>query len=310
VEGPIKESETYHQVKDLSLITYNVLLDTMDGKNRLFPYIFQSAIRYRKILDELKERQPLFISLNEVTNTMLEMVENEDWIQQNYHMSVNKPIGRIGNVLLSKLKPKSTHLISVHKLDSEPILTNTYNMDVNGNKFTMTVSSLHLTSIDKNYKIREQQFNELHDELLIINKDGPHILMGDMNFHSEDENKVFLSKGYVDCWLRINDHKEGYTFDAKKNKLIQIMFFGMEHRRMRLDRVLIYDVNNKLNIKNMEIIGTEPIFPEREYKGKSKLYGWYLLLRGLNPRNSEEIYGRYLYNSDHYGLTAELEIGN
>ena len=56
----------------------------------------------------------------------------------------------------------------------------------------------------------------------------------------------------------------------------------------------------------MEIIGKNPIFQDRIYNGKSKLYGLYLLLKGLNPKNKESTYGRYLFNSDHYGLSAEI----
>ena len=95
-----------------------------------------------------------------------------------------------------------------------------------------------------------------------LTKNGPNVLAGDLNFHSEDENKPFLSKNYRDCWLQINDDKEGYTFDAKNNKLIRVMFFGFENRRMRLDRVLVYDTQNLLQPNNIEIIGTDPIYPE------------------------------------------------
>jgi len=57
----------------------------------------------------------------------------------------------------------------------------------------------------------------------------------------------------------------------------------------------------------MEVIGKNPIFPEQVSNGKTKLlYKWKLLLKGLNPKNKESTYGKYLFNSDHYGLSAEL----
>ena len=301
-----ENSNEIHQIDNLSLVTYNVLLNTLNGKQRLFPYIFQHDIRYRNILDELKRIQPLFISLNEVTRYMLDMIEGEDWIQENYYMSVDeKLVASNGNVWLSRLNPVLTHQINMPE-SLKPVITNVYNIRMNNKEFTMTFSSVHLTSIDKNYKIRERQFDALHNQLLIINENGPNILAGDMNFHSEDENKVFLSKNYRECWLQINDNKEGYTFDAENNKLIQVMFFGFEHRRMRLDRILVYDKDDLLKPNNIEIIGTEPIYPDISCKNTSKPYGWLLLLKGLNPYNLESNYGRYLYNSDHFGLSAQL----
>ena len=168
-------SNETHQIDNLSLVTYNVLyvtnvlLNTLTGTHRLFPYIFQDETRYRSILDELKTIQPLFISLNEVTRYMLDMIEKEDWIQENYYMSVDKPIAKHGNVLLSRLNPTSAHLITLPELP-KPVITNVFNVNLNDKTFQMTFSSVHLTSIDTNYKIRERQFSALHEELLSINE--------------------------------------------------------------------------------------------------------------------------------------------
>ena len=302
----------YMDTQNLSFITYNVLLDTINGKKSIFPNVLKPKIRYKSILDEIKESQPTFISLNEVSQFMLSMIKNEDWIKENYFLLVDEPIEKHGNVLLSKTKPSTVYLTEVADCPKK-IITGIFNFKNGEKQFKLSVSSLHLTSMDYNYPVREKQFRQFDEEIKSINPDGPNVLMGDMNLHSEDENHIFLSRGYRDVWLQINDDKEGYTFDAATNKLIQVMFFGFEKRRMRLDRLLIYDKNNMLIPKAMEIIGTKPIFPDIEYKefrGRNILYGWYLLLRGLSPNNSEKNYGKYLYNSDHYGLSAQIEISS
>ena len=67
-----------------------------------------------------------------------------------------------------------------------------------------------------------------------------HILQGDMNFHSEEENQIYQSHQISDSWLCKYDIKNnpGYTFDSHQNQMINEKYWGFERRRMRLDRIL------------------------------------------------------------------------
>ena len=167
----------------------------------------------------------------------------------------------------------------------------------------MSLSAVRFTSFASKYKIRIKQFNALDSHLKNLPGCDLHILAGDMNFHKETENTVYLSKDYQDCWLSSNPDSPGYTFDSHNNKLIHVMFGGMEDRRMRLDRILLYDKKQILKIREMNIIGTKPIYPNRVYRNHFGLYALSLLLRGA-IYDSERIYSRYLHNSDHYGLST------
>lgn len=296
---------TVPNVQNLTIVSYNVLLDTLDGKRRVFPHIFQHERRYEAILAELKRRDPTFISLNEVTDTMMNLLREDEWVRDQYYMSVDSdPAAAHWNVILSKIPAEECHVFSLLNLKKRA-LTNLYRLTYREQELRLTFTSVHFTSMDFNVKKRWGEFNDLHERLNALDC-STHILAGDMNLHSEDENAIFLSKNYKDCWLQINYDKEGYTFDSKTNRLIKAMFGGFEKRRMRLDRILLNDPDNVLKTEKMEVIGKDPIYPEMVYNGDTKLYLWYLLARGLSSKNTEERYGRYLHNSDHYGLSAEL----
>lgn len=90
------------------------------------------------------------------------------------------------------------------------------------------------------------------------------VLQGDMNFHSEDQNQIYMVHGLRDAWMERYDVKgePGYTFDASKNWLINQLYWGFERRKMRLDRIL-YSSSN-MEIKDIKIVFNEPIFKEKE----------------------------------------------
>lgn len=301
-----------NRIDQLTAITYNVLYDTWDGKTQYFRHIFQPEIRYRHVLLELECKNPTFISLNEVSNTMLDLIKESEWVKENYYLTVDdnpqwysKPVYHF-NVILSKIPAYETHMFILPGLPKK-VLTNMYQVDFCGRFFDMSFSSIHLTSIDRNYDKRIAQFNVLHDWLQRLPNCPVHILAGDMNFHDESENTIYLSKGYQDCWLKTNPDDPGITFDSINNKLIHVMFGGMEKRQMRLDRMLLYDNNNMLKPDKMEIIGNKPVFPDRVHNYTSKWYAIKLWLRGIWSSN-ENVYSKYLYPSDHFGGYVEFGL--
>ena len=61
-----------------------------------------------------------------------------------------------------------------------------------------------------------------------------HILQGDFNLHSEEENKNYQANNLSDCWCLVHkiENEEqlsknpGYTFDGSRNGMIQEMYWG------------------------------------------------------------------------------------
>lgn len=298
----------------IECITFNVLFDAKEGiayKNN----IVYSRDRYIDTLTKLSEKMVDIITLNEVTNTFLGMVEECDWVRENYFISEitsnneNSSINDFGNLILAKIRPVDSKVFKVDTLP-RPIVTGIFNVQNDKNNVVkFSVTSAHLTSLDKNFDKRQKQLISIKKELSKLSTDL-NIIQGDMNFHSESENDCLELIGYDDVWSQFYDIRDnpGYTFDGKLNQMIQEIWYGFENRRMRLDRVLMTP-NDMFSIKNIELIFNKPIYGtskelEQMSLGKATILYFFDLLGITIFRNKED----YLFNSDHFGLITMFGI--
>ena len=131
-----------------------------------------------------------------------------------------------------------------------------------------------------------------------------------MNFHSEEENSILPTLELKDAWLMVNNLEEnpGYTFDTKYNEMINEIYWGFEGRRMRLDRVFL--TGNVFDIEEIKVIFDEPIHGEKKEVNRTGI------IKGSLSFLSDTIFShnlfrekeKYLFKSDHFGLSATLKL--
>ena len=66
------------------------------------------------------------------------------------------------------------------------------------------------------------------------------IILGDFNYHLQDETQNIYKNGFSDLWLEPGHHYQmsPYTWDGQKNSMITA-FLPFDNRRMRLDRIIL-----------------------------------------------------------------------
>jgi len=183
----------------------------------------------------------------------------------------------MGNVILSRFPLTELYYYTFSKLARGVIVAVFNNMS---NKQRTAVCSAHLTAFAENDSVREIELKEFTDAL--INNTffavDDYLVVGDLNFHKLSENLLPEKLGYLDLWNETRFGNEyGCTFDAERNSLIKVVYFGMEHRRMRLDRILAS--------KNCKWFAKTPM----TIFGDKKIKNW-----------------DYLFISDHFGLSIDL----
>ena len=89
------------------------------------------------------------------------------------------------------------------------------------------------------------------------------------------ENKYLETYDFIDLWLEKHSHMKGYSWDPKRNSMLNIML-PLENRRMRLDRIWVKN-NTEFIIDDISMFGDRRI-------------------------------GNWLYPSDHWGIIANFRI--
>ncbi len=116
-------------------------------------------------------------------------------------------------------------------------------VSADGSNIRLGVCSIHTTATERLYKARELQL----EEITRVGGDDPlnldeYYLMGDMNLHFKEEDQQVERLGLIDLWHETHkfDHhlvENSFTFDAKRDTLVQMTYLNLERRQMRLDRV-------------------------------------------------------------------------
>jgi len=274
----------------LRIATHNVLKVT----NWFLELIIRSPERFQKEMEILKELNADIIGLNEVTLPFLHLLQNQDWVRENYYLSdvislnnnkneepttVNKTVfdhSEMGCVILSKYpfdNLYSFEFSSTSNCDRDVIIGSFFDNQFN-------IVSAHITAYEEHFNRRETQMKELCETLDQNLHNNNVIIMGDLNLHLVKEDLLIPKIGYIDLWKPSVEDENGYTWDTKTNSLIN-KFLLLDRRRMRLDRIIAK--------KGCEWV------PEDESKNGVIIFA------------NEPVYkNRYLYCSDHFGLCTDL----
>jgi poly(A) polymerase len=275
---PVTSFETSTTPKKLRIATHNVLKVV----GWLLEFVVRSNERFAKEMVVLKNLDADIIGLNEVTPPFLELLQEQDWVRDNYYLSdglatkttsVNGSIvfskSEMGNIILSKVPFKSLRSFSFSSTAScqrNVIIGTFFDSD-------LVICSAHITAYEQYFKRRETQMKELVEDLPEKNT----IILGDLNLHLISENKLITDIGYEDLWQPTEEDQDGFTWDTKLNLMIT-KFLILDRRRMRLDRIIAKNgCEWKTDEKGVNMFATEPVYKDS-----------------------------YLTCSDHFGLCADL----
>lgn len=115
------------------------------------------------------------------------------------------------------------------------------------------------------------------------------IIQGDMNYINLGETDFIYENNNRDIWLDFKQLDEGFTWDAKTNSYIKLLFL-FPNRRLRVDRIIVKKGAQDIRFKGIEIFGQESIGISRfgkDYIG-SDHYGLVSIMT-LDPEYKEEV---------------------
>jgi endonuclease/exonuclease/phosphatase family metal-dependent hydrolase len=297
-------SDSSISLKGLKIASYNVLHD-LDRNHIMLP-----NERYSHQMELFQSENFDIIGLCEVTQTYLNILKENKFIQQNYFISRVSSEGfhEHGEVLISKFPFSSLKEIKIESL-KRPIVIGSLQF----HKFTLDICVAHLVAYQQNYEKRKFQLERIYE---ILKDSEASIIMGDLNFHQPFEDE-YIGEEFLDSWSEIHgEDEDGFTYDPEVNVMIyEKLPIAFEYRQMRLDRILFK--GNHLTPKSMKIFGNHPLHKFKDNSSQID-YLYYLRwpLRSMTSalvdwtfymnlwRNPKE----YLFPSDHFGLTTTFEL--
>ena len=252
-EGDVRCLEDDEVPDQIITAHLNVLFGTKLQKT-VFGRITKDSERVEAIVDEISGRN-LFdiVGLNEVEETVLEALKNHQRIRESWYLSSVKVTPQHGSIHDCIILSRSPFLVAS---------THRRKFALFSYKSPLCFGSLHLSAYEgeKMARLRKDQLKEVHqflkdpknglDESAMNIKTtkgielmersyetGNLLITGDLNLHGVDETETVYECGFEDVWINLKGNEEGYTWDSKKNSMIQ-MILPFDNRRMRLDRVL------------------------------------------------------------------------
>jgi endonuclease/exonuclease/phosphatase family metal-dependent hydrolase len=139
---------------------------------------------------------------------------------------------------------------------------------------SVALATVHLESFLEDGPVRAKQLEAVFPKL----KDADDaVLLGDFNFGDGEKETASLEKSFTDLWNALHPKEPGYTWDKEASPMALQGSFPDEKSR-RLDRILVR--SGYWKAKDISLLGDHPV-SEKE---------------------------KDLFPSDHFGLTATLEI--
>lgn len=263
-------------IESLHVATFNLLFDRHEADK------IYGERRRPAALELLRELEADLIALQEVTPTSLAAILAAPWVRERYCVSSGpaaEGVDPYGVVLLSRWPL----VLTEHRFSAEKALL-FGRLELAGRPLLCV--ALHLTSdrSDEGGERRAEQLAALAgclDELAV-----PDVLvLGDLNFDDSDDprrrsaSQRVAACGLVDVWPQLHPHEPGFTFDPAQNPLAALM--SRRGRAARLDRVLVRAPTGAIEPVEIVRFGDRPFASEQ---------------------------GEDLYASDHFGLSALLEV--
>jgi tyrosyl-DNA phosphodiesterase 2 len=120
---------------------------------------------------------------------------------------------------------------------------------------------------------------------------GGAILAGDLNWNERTDGAMVLGPAWRDSWREACGDAAGFTYDCRANPMLG------GNLRLRLDRILLCP-GAGTSVTSARMVGREPI------PGASREFE-----RRKGPRAPAAMCSRQLLPSDHFGLVADLCLG-
>jgi hypothetical protein len=171
----------------LRIVTLNVLFSHWRGKEYHHAWVMPSE-RYDCIFSRLSEMNADVVSFNECTVAFCEQLARHA-VAEEFFLGGLDCLGDGGNVLLVR-KTLSAKFFCVH-LPRVPRAAVACRVGE-----STIVCSAHLSALNKNHQRRAEQLRVL-TETLEGHQHEAMVICGDLNFHSEEENKN-VSDGWTD----------------------------------------------------------------------------------------------------------------
>lgn len=274
---------------DFTILTHNVLFDVVDENK------FYTDKRIPLIIDEIIHLKPDIVGLQEVTQSILQYIKDDDIIRKNYLISdiEGKFLVPYGTMVLIKKKKMLPEICSVFRFSQfkqspnicfllkNPRYNGELKSNINTNNSTDNTSEFGLNNairnIIENKEYNNEAFDLLHFQFVHLTAGDKHgtrrtqmnllsecsnlsnhvIVAGDFNY-SDEYDDIDVLQSYNDCWTQLHnlEKEPGYTYDPENN-LIAKMNSRSKIRR-RLDRIYYKSKGNfELKCKKIEIVGTE-----------------------------------------------------
>ncbi|PRP83367.1 poly(A) polymerase alpha-like [Planoprotostelium fungivorum] len=261
---------------NFTVLSYNVLFELHD------PSIVRCGRRWPYLIDFLSESSSDIIALQEVTNSFLQLLLEQNWVRESYYVSDRSIVAgelKEKKILLTKYAPRGSLLgagaskrfhITQFMMNHRPLLL--CNIHLNSNRSDIISACLNMSQT----------------------KESDILFVGDTNFSDRDTLNDYPIP-LKDQWEHLYPSHHGYTFDSNRNALAKLN--SPNHSVRRYDRFILS--SRSLAVLSMEIVGTEEVDTTVEARCK-----WSEHLKEPEVKG-EEVKGP-LYLSDHYGLKANV----
>jgi endonuclease/exonuclease/phosphatase family metal-dependent hydrolase len=257
--------ESKESIDSISILSYNILMDKYDAER------IHSKFRWEGQMEEFSKMKPDIICLQEVRKNYLEILKSDSFIQHNYSL-VSLDDQLYGDYTTMILVSKN---ISIEAAFSYRYIASSYSIciicDLLINNQPLRIYNVHLKPLQRHSEIRRMQLQEIYN---LSCKLKHWMILGDFNFELKQEENFINSELCFDVFAELNPKDFGFTFDPKKNFLIQFDDLNREKDRFRIDRMLM---SNGCHLKpqTIKVVLDESLyklFPKKSFKACSKFY--------------------------------------
>lgn len=219
----------------LRIVTWNVWFGAHRFKERA-----------AALLADLAARRPDVIALQEVTEPLLQLIQREPWVRDEYSLSERSVLDYDVAILSRAPLAQMRTLLLPSDMGRRLCIARL--------ACGLDVATVHLESIPVNGPVRAGQLRIIQPHLAALGEDV--VLLGDMNFEPGARHETAaLDPSFVDVWPVLHPDNPGYSADSIRNP----MRSHGTHRviQQRIDRVFLRA--RRWRPTAIALAGTEPI---------------------------------------------------
>eukprot|EP00029_Vermamoeba_vermiformis_P008831 TRINITY_DN4237_c0_g1_i1.p1 TRINITY_DN4237_c0_g1~~TRINITY_DN4237_c0_g1_i1.p1 ORF type:complete len:307 (+),score=24.14 TRINITY_DN4237_c0_g1_i1:69-989(+) len=211
----------------LNIVSYNIWIFEEDREARI-----------NALVKHFEDTKADLIALVETTVPATKFLQNHKYIQDNYYMSLvtqqSQPTS-YKTCLLSRY-PFSKLVLWDIPWSHRKVTAGSITFEIGKKLHTIEAMAVHLDSDYAGHNKRADQLQWLYSK---TRQEDTICIMGDYNFHIDNEDKFFEDAGYSDMWKVVHGSKPGNTFE-----------------RHRLDRICLKNYSSYFKPKSMQILSS------------------------------------------------------